>query len=283
MVQTSRHPATIMTIQPVTASITTALREFLRAVLPPGLPVQLAQQNRTVAPAGPFVLLTLLTRQPLATVAQTETETITILSVPEEVRVQVSIFGPGAGDNAQSIATLFRTDWACRYFENLFQNNKEEQSSDAESSLGTVAKWLEKYAPVAPEPPAAAQSLPLLAEAPKPGSERPLTPLSRTPPPSAEAFPQNAPCQNTQPCNAFPASVPAQPAAPCYAPARIVPLYAGPPRQMPFVNGERQFEEHWLLDLHCQVRTTLTLPTTTASAASLALICADTLTDEPPA
>ncbi|ATJ90548.1 hypothetical protein CIW82_07480 [Acetobacter tropicalis] len=272
-----------MTIQPVTASITTALREFLRAVLPPGLPVQLAQQNRTVAPAGPFVLLTLLTRQPLATVAQTETETITILSVPEEVRVQVSIFGPGAGDNAQSIATLFRTDWACRYFENLFQNNKEEQSSDAESSLGTVAEWLEKYAPVAPEPHAAAQSLPLPAEAPKPGSERPLTPLSRTPPPSVETCPQNVPGQNTQPCNAFPASVPAQPAAPCYAPARIVPLYAGPPRQMPFVNGERQFEEHWLLDLHCQVRTTLTLPTTTASAASLALICADTLTDEPSA
>lgn len=283
MVQTSGYAATAISIQPLTANITTALRAFLCTVLPPGLPVQLAQQNRTVAPAGPFALLTLLGRQPLATPAQRETATSSIVSVPEEMRVQVSFFGSGAGDNAQRIATLFRTEWACRFFETLFCQNGSEDSSNARTSLGTVADWLENHPAIPTEsetsqpstthPKASPSGMMLAAER--------VNSLSAVQ--AAQGDPPLATCEKTQRPNVFSLNTTSQPAPPPYAPARLVPLYAGLPRQMPFVNGERQFEEHWLLDLHCQVHTTLTLPTTTASAASLALVCADTVTDDPPA
>ncbi|OUJ07890.1 hypothetical protein HK23_01125 [Acetobacter malorum] len=54
-------------------------------------------------------------------------------------------------------------------------------------------------------------------------------------------------------------------------PPRIAPLYAGPARQIPFVNGERQYEEHWQIDLHLQASFALSFPQPMASAARLAL------------
>lgn len=53
--------------------------------------------------------------------------------------------------------------------------------------------------------------------------------------------------------------------------ARLAPLYASAPRQVPFVSGEQQFEEHWQITLHCQSTQVLVLPQATATAASIGL------------
>ncbi|MFT9026478.1 hypothetical protein [Acetobacter indonesiensis] len=230
MVQTSGYTATAITQTPQTANITTAIRAFLLAIVPPDTPVQLAQQNRTVAPSGPFALVTLLNRQPLATVAQADTATTSRFCLPEDVTVQVSLFGPGAGNNAQCLATLFRTPWACQFFETL---TAAQDTPQAETGL-TVADWLAN-------PPSPSNATPHASTATETGSQK----------------------------------------ATAITPARIAPLYTSAPRQAPFISGERQFEEHWLLDLHCQVNTLLTLPTIMAPAASVALVQAETVTDKP--
>ncbi|MCP1229963.1 phage neck terminator protein [Acetobacter indonesiensis] len=232
MVQTSGYTAIAITQTPQTANITTAIRAFLLAIVPPDTPVQLAQQNRTVAPSGPFALVTLLNRQPLATVAQTDTATTSRFCLPEDVTVQVSLFGPGAGNNAQRLATLFRTPWACQFFETL---TAAQDSPQAETEL-TVADWLAN--PASPSNATANASASIATDA---GSQK----------------------------------------ASAITPARIAPLYTSAPRQAPFISGERQFEEHCLLDLHCQVNTLLTLPTIMAPAASIALVQAETVTDKP--
>ncbi|MFS8368940.1 phage neck terminator protein [Acetobacter indonesiensis] len=232
MVQTSGYTATAITQTPQTANITTAIRAFLLAIVPPDTPVQLAQQNRTVAPSGPFALVTLLNRQPLATVAQTDTATTSRFCLPEDVTVQVSLFGPGAGNNAQRLAILFRTPWACQFFETL---TTAQDSPQAETGL-TVADWL----------------------------ANPSSPSNAAAHASASTATETG-IQN----------------GPVITPARIAPLYTSAPRQAPFISGERQFEEHWLLDLHCQVNTLITLPTIMAPAASVALVQAETVTDKP--
>jgi len=42
--------------------------------------------------------------------------------------------------------------------------------------------------------------------------------------------------------------------------AEIVPLYTSDPRQMPFINGEQQIEERWIIDAVMQVNPIVTVP-----------------------
>lgn len=71
--------------------------------------------------------------------------------------------------------------------------------------------------------------------------------------------------------------------APTFQPARLSPLYATPPRSIPFISGEQQYEAQWQLDLHSQLNTVLILPQTTAQAANLALLPSDASLQEPSA
>ncbi|MCP9318912.1 hypothetical protein KBX73_03785 [Acetobacter persici] len=195
MVETSGYPSASVSLPPVTAALTTALRAFLRAVLPPDMPVLLARQNRMPAPNGPFALMAVLLHQPVATSATRYTATSRIILQQQEVTVQVSLFGQDAADNLHRISTLFQNGWAAEFF-TAFQQS-------------------------APAPAASAPSARLLAS---------------------------------------PADTP-----------RIAPLYAGAARQLPFVNGEQQYEEHWQIDLHLQASFALSLPQSMASAARLVL------------
>lgn len=43
-------------------------------------------------------------------------------------------------------------------------------------------------------------------------------------------------------------------------PSGIVPLYADDPRQMPFITAAKEYEDRWTVDLHMQVKPTITLP-----------------------
>lgn len=40
---------------------------------------------------------------------------------------------------------------------------------------------------------------------------------------------------------------------------QITPLYADDPRQVPFINGEQQYEERWVVDVHLQVNPVITV------------------------
>lgn len=183
MVETSGYPTASVSLPPVTAATTTALRAFLQTILPPDLPVLLARQNRMAAPNGPFALMALLLHQQIATSATRYTANTRIILQQQDITVQVSLFGVGAADNVQRISTVFQNGWAAEFFTAFHQST-----------------------------------------------------LAQTPPPP-----------------------------------RIAPLYAGPARQIPFVNGERQYEEHWQIDLHLQASFALSLPQPMASAARLAL------------
>lgn len=183
MVETSGYPTASISLPPVTAATTTALRAFLQTILPPDLPVLLARQNRMAAPNGPFALMALLLHQQIATSATRYTANTRIILQQQDITVQVSLFGAGAADNVQRISTVFQNGWAAEFFTAFHQST-----------------------------------------------------LAQTPPPP-----------------------------------RIAPLYAGPGRQIPFVNGERQYEEHWQIDLHLQASFALSLPQPMASAVRLAL------------
>lgn len=183
MVETSGYPTASVSLPPVTAATTTALRAFLQTILPPDLPVLLARQNRMAAPNGPFALMALLLHQQIATSATRYTANTRIILQQQDITVQVSLFGAGAADNVQRISTVFQNGWAAEFFTAFHQST-----------------------------------------------------LAQTPPPP-----------------------------------RIAPLYTGPARQIPFVNGERQYEEHWQIDLHLQASFALSLPQQMASAARLAL------------
>ncbi|WP_215754790.1 LIC_12616 family protein [Acetobacter sp. P5B1] len=201
MVETSGYPTASVSLPPVTAATTTALRAFLQTILPPDLPVLLARQNRMAAPNGPFALMALLMHQRIATSATRYTANARIILQQQDITVQVSLFGEGAADNAQRITALFQNGWAAEFFTSFHENTSPKTASDAASD-----------APSGTQPP----------------------PLS-TPSP------------------------------------RIAPLYAGPARQIPFINGERQYEEQWQIDLHLQASFALSLPQPMASAARLAL------------
>ncbi|MDN6041975.1 MAG: hypothetical protein L0I33_08200 [Acetobacter sp.] len=129
MVQTSGNAAGCLS-QPVTAICLAALRAFVQLLLPQGTSVIRAQQNHVAAPLGLFALLTPLNRQPLATAKQYCTANTHIVTVAEDYCIQLSLFGPGAAEAAHCIATLFKTDWACQFFNNwVAQNTPVPESS----------------------------------------------------------------------------------------------------------------------------------------------------------
>lgn len=106
---------------PITASlsesdVTNALRAFLMSILPGNVVVMLGQRNRVAPPAGPFVLMTIILRQQIATNGSRYTSSARIVTRQERVTIQISAFGVGAGDRIERIVTLLRDPYATEFF-----------------------------------------------------------------------------------------------------------------------------------------------------------------------
>lgn len=57
--------------------------------------------------------------------------------------------------------------------------------------------------------------------------------------------------------------------------AEIQPLYAGEPRQVPFITGEKQYEARWIVDVVLQINPTITTPQQFADTVTVGLISVD--------
>jgi len=105
------------------SSVLQALGTFLVAILPTGTDVVTAQDNRVPAPqAANYAVMTPILRTRLATNETTYTDNFPGTTQTRQdtqatqLTVQVDTFGPASGDNAQLLATLLRSDWACDQF-----------------------------------------------------------------------------------------------------------------------------------------------------------------------
>lgn len=100
-----------------------ALRAFLLSVLPSGVEVIRAQDNRVPQPlAADFVVMTIIGRGRLATNIVTYADGGPGLAQerhalqPTQVTVQLDIHGPESSNTVQIISTLFRDDYGCDKF-----------------------------------------------------------------------------------------------------------------------------------------------------------------------
>lgn len=97
--------------------IRTALRAFLVGVLPAGVEVVRGQVNRVASPPGDYVVFWPTSRPRLSTnVESWETAnaeaTIYDYTQATQVDYQLDVHGDASGQNAQVIATLFRSPYA---------------------------------------------------------------------------------------------------------------------------------------------------------------------------
>ncbi len=101
-----------------------ALGQFLTAVLPTGTPIVVGQDNRVAPPsaANYAVMSRPLARARLATNLTTYTDTYPGSTQTRadtqatQLMVQVDVYGPLSADNAQTITTMFRSDWGVDQF-----------------------------------------------------------------------------------------------------------------------------------------------------------------------
>jgi hypothetical protein len=96
------------------------LRAFLLSILPGGVQVVRGQSNRVSMPKGPFMTITPLRRTALSTNVSTYADPVLTgspvgtvgsrsIQASMEYTVQADVYGDGAEDNAQIVATLFRS------------------------------------------------------------------------------------------------------------------------------------------------------------------------------
>lgn len=128
-------------------AILTALRALLLAILPAGVEVIQGQVNRVAEPSSPdFIVMTPASRTQISTNnefwemtdAGSDMQTVGTNSIgssgtpvpptvwnaerPTQISVQLDIHGPNGSDNAQTITTLWRSDFACAAVEtSIFQ------------------------------------------------------------------------------------------------------------------------------------------------------------------
>jgi len=99
------------------SNLYTACRSFLIGVLP--CPVVQGQQNRAAMPVGDFVTMTSLGTTALSTDKATYQPNASTQTHGRSTRwdVQLDFYGPNAADNANIVATLFKSDFACSQVE----------------------------------------------------------------------------------------------------------------------------------------------------------------------
>ncbi|ARW09755.1 hypothetical protein S101447_00652 [Acetobacter ascendens] len=105
--------------QPDQAQVFAALRAFILEVLPAGTTVVQARQNRTPPPRGMLALITPLSCQPISTGSTRYGAQSCTLLRQQQFATQISLFGTGAADAAQTLLTLWRDVWSTTFFANL--------------------------------------------------------------------------------------------------------------------------------------------------------------------
>lgn len=111
-----------MTLSITESNICKALGDFLTSILP-GVTIRQGQQNRLTlpAPGTNWLVFTPLLRTRLALniddYSTTSTVTTKSLEAYMQVTVQTDCYGPAASDNAQTICTMFRDEFASAFFE----------------------------------------------------------------------------------------------------------------------------------------------------------------------
>ena len=104
-----------ITFTPTDSALYQAVGEWLKTVLPAPFRLRQGQQNRAPSPVGPYCVMQLVTTRLLATNGWSYTDTSRTVTEMREFTVQVSAFGPGAGDALKQACGLWRdfyaTDW----------------------------------------------------------------------------------------------------------------------------------------------------------------------------
>jgi hypothetical protein len=109
-----------VTVAPSENDAFIAIRSWLLSVLPVGVEVFQGQENRVPQPAGPdFVMMTMRSRTRQATNVETwdpQAEDPEAVEARQSTRfvMQLDVHGRAGGDMAQTITTLWRSDFACR-------------------------------------------------------------------------------------------------------------------------------------------------------------------------
>lgn len=110
------------TIDVTDSMVFTAVRSFLLAVLPVGVPVVQGQQNMVAEPGAPdFVVMWPLERRRLAYNVDTwnpadVAPTAINREVDTQIGVQLDVHGPNSSNNAQLITTTWQDDFGADFF-----------------------------------------------------------------------------------------------------------------------------------------------------------------------
>lgn len=114
-----------VTISITTDDIDAALRAFLLTLVPAGVEVVRAQDNRVPQPIGPnYILFTPRNRAPFATTKidwdKTDPAAVILDRIQSvEVTYQLDYYGPNSGDYAQIVSVLTRDFYGAENFNNV--------------------------------------------------------------------------------------------------------------------------------------------------------------------
>lgn len=235
----------MIAIAPSERATLIALRSFLIAILPAGVPVIRAQVNRVPEPASPdFVLMTPIRRERLATNIDTWADTLIFAAIAGTqltvatiengtLSVGSPIFGVAVADGTVITAFGTGTGGVGSYTVSISQSVSQD--------------WLA----------AGVKSVLMETEL--------TVQLDVHGPGSADAAQQIAAVMRDEyACQFFAA-----------ANSAIAPLYASDPRQVPFLNSEEQFETRWILEACLQVQFVAAVPQQFADQLEIGLIQAD--------
>jgi hypothetical protein len=230
------------TVSLTDAAVFTALRSFLIGILPAGIEVIKAQDNRVPEPEGPdFVTMTPLRRPRLATNIDTSADAkftgsiaaalMTITAVQSGVmNIGATVFGVGVAANTIVSAQL---------------------TGSPPGGIGTYI--------VAPSQTLAATTLSAGQTEIKQSTEVVI---------QLDVHGLNS-ADNTQVISTLfrDAYGVAQ-----FAGSGVTPLYADDPRQVPFINAEQQYEQRWIVDVHLQIDPVVAVSAQFADKATITLV-----------
>jgi len=141
-----------LTVTPSEDDVVTALRAYLLDLVPVGLEVVQAQDNRVPEPKGPdFILMTPIRRMRLATNV-TEHDTFDQISAATQATqfdYQIDIHGPDGGNLCQIITTMTRGEYATEWFEKnhpgvspLYANDPKQMPFSSNGESQYEERWI---------------------------------------------------------------------------------------------------------------------------------------------
>lgn len=224
------------TVAPTQTDILTALRAFLVSILPPGVVVQQGQANRVAEPSAPdFVLMTPMLRRRLGTNVDTYGDVAfkgsisgTVLTVSAMQLGEIAVGNTlfGAGVAPGTTILAFGSGTGGVGTYTLSQA-QSLASQQLAAGLETITQATQVTVQLDVHGPNGADNAQTISTLFRDGFA----------------------------CDALATSG-----------VDVTPLYADDPRQMPFVNGESQFEFRWTVDVTMQVNAAALVPMQFADA-----------------